>query len=120
MLSPVRRNRPVDRSRELVPERLGITVGVRWSVDCVPPLELIARAPTRTEHLLEQAELTHRPHGLPFSRATERPLRHRELAIRKHERVRVLVDVHELITTKIDRVGLQDPRTAEEIRMLKL
>src|SRR6185503_20447768 len=102
-----------------VPQRHWITLSADRAIDRLPCTELVARPSARAEHFLEEAELTQRPYDLSLRRAAKWPLRRGELPVRDHEGVRVLVDVHELIAAKSDRIRLQHPAAAEEVRMLE-
>src|SRR5579884_4560771 len=73
----------------------------------------------RAQHFFEPSELAHRVSHLAFDGAAERPLSCGQRPAWNREGVFILVDVHKLVVPEIDRVRLQNPRTAEKNRMLQ-
>src|SRR6476661_6776684 len=87
MITPVGRDALVDDARALVPNALWITVGTHRTVGRLPNVPLASRACVVALRELEPV------------------------------RVRVGVNVHDLVIAKVDAVGTKRPRAAIEIRI---
>src|SRR2546421_5699472 len=110
----------VDLPRAFVPQWPRIAVCPYGAVDRFPRFELIAAAAFASKHRFEVADLFDSHIHLPLDRPAHRPLRPHPSAARRIKRIFVFVYIYELPTPKIDRVGVEDPRAAKEIRMFQL
>src|SRR5207302_6209853 len=98
----------------------GIAAGADRTVGRLPDRELLARAGATAEHRLELALLPYADAWLPRDLLLGRHVVAHRPGYGVHERVRVGVDVGDLVVPEIDRVRVEDPRAPEEVRMVHL
>ena len=120
VLAHVRDDVLVDRAGLLVEQRRRVAVRACRTVRCLPDVELIVGAAARAEHRLELRKLPHRPQHLAFSGALHRPLGAGPRGGRHAEHVAVAVDVAQLVAAEVDRVGIEDPGAADQLRVVEL
>src|SRR5262252_1675304 len=73
-----------------------------------------------SEDIFKLAHLTHRHHHLTFRCSHHGTLRHVVIHSRHGERVRVLIDVHQLISPEVDRIRKEGPSAAKKLGMIDL
>ena len=113
-------HRVVDRARPQVPELRGIAVGPSGAVCGLPDGELLAGPCAAAEHRLELALLPDADPRLTGDLLFRRDLVGHPFGHRMHERVRVAVDVGNLVMPEVDRVRVEHPRAPKEVGMVHL